>query len=195
MTHGQDHEQLIRWFRGHPYPEDVDWQELICRLCAEAGYPISTVKTKPVHFVPPGEFWISGIEVDSPDASAFLVHLWGKISQRLESPDNLAILLEVIDACRPLTPILLSVRGEKLIESRRQVTDRHAKDEDRIANGVHAYCGGEMRLHRISETHNALTCEKCHRSFAHSRQLITFGDLRKSTQNLMPRPGHRLPDF
>ncbi|MBI2013620.1 MAG: hypothetical protein HYS87_02225 [Candidatus Colwellbacteria bacterium] len=75
-----------------------------------------------------------------------------------------------------IKPIVLTRFGEML----KKQSNGHSDDEELtlINVGIHIVCGGQMDVHIISETHNAVTCSRCALRVVFPRSVKTYGDLR-----------------
>lgn len=76
-----------------------------------------------------------------------------------------------------IEPVVVNAHGEELVAT---VGPAFGEDDVYLDTGrvLHHHCGGDMEPHRVSASHQALTCDTCALRFVLPRGVQTFGDLR-----------------
>lgn len=110
-----------------------------------------------------------------------------------EDLEKLAYLIALqIRASIPLAPIRLNAEGDFLRELNHQAPSilagpygyfaRRLRDEDEIGShdvGVHKSCGGFMDVITAATERNAICCRRCYLRVYFSKNVKTYGDLRR----------------
>lgn len=92
----------------------------------------------------------------------------------------------------PLKPIILTDRGERLLEKPSskpssiwdgfyQYFLQHTRNKDSFTDpiGIHQFCKGEVSLRQVAKGYNALFCPKCGMRILLPTEIKTYGELRK----------------
>lgn len=109
-----------------------------------------------------------------------------RIVQRREDHQKLIqTVRQEIQRSIPLKPIQLTVESDMLKEYPPRVNHSyfvdHTHDDSTLSScvGVHDHCNGWMDRGRSSMTHDVLLCRSCHLRVPFSRDIKTYGELRK----------------
>ena len=100
-------------------------------------------------------------------------------------PDNISILVKIIEESKPLTPIQLTHEGDILEEhyphAGLEIHHAHVNDKTILSKklGLHKYCEGEIWRIRVAREYNALYCNSCHLRISFPNIIWTYGELRK----------------
>lgn len=88
-----------------------------------------------------------------------------------------------IERSVPLNPIQLTADGDFMLEypPYRDYLVDHTREDSRLKDcvGVHDFCTGCMDRTRVTETHSALVCRRCHLRVLFPKEVTTYGELRQ----------------
>lgn len=115
--------------------------------------------------------------------------VYGSMRQAENREKLIGVMTEEIRRSVPLTPIQLTPEGDMLKEYPPSTVAfgleyfvNHTRDDKEVSCcvGIHDHCDCWMDRRGATETHDAIICRGCHLRVLFSKEVKTYGDLRKA---------------